>query len=90
MMFQASDLKGWQFLDLVDHDDISIELFYSNREPWLKFIGHSNLLCMRATRAIINHAPIGEYRLHFFPKEEFKCPCRSYPIKTRWHILHKC
>ena len=90
MTFQASDLKGWQFLDLVDNDNISIEPSYSNGRSWLKFIGHSNLLCTRVMRAIVNHAPIGEYRLCFFPKEEFKCPCGSYPIKTRQHILHEC
>ena len=42
------------------------------------------------TRAITNHAPIGEYRLRFFPNEEFKCPCDNYPIKSRRHILYNC
>jgi len=45
---------------------------------------------VRATRAIVNHAPIGEYRLRFFPKEEFSCPCGLYPIESRWHLLHEC
>ena len=89
-MFQAPDLKGQQFLDLVNNDNISIELSYSNRGSWLKFIDYSNLLCTRATRAIINHASIGEYGLHFFPKEEFKCLCESYLIKMRQHILYEC
>ena len=53
-------------------------------------ISHSNLLCTRATRAITNHAPIGEYRLRFFPREEFKCLCSQYPIESRQYILHKC
>jgi len=48
------------------------------------------LLCTRASRAIVNYEPIGEYQLRFFPKEEFKCPCRLYPIETRQHILHEC
>ena len=30
------------------------------------------MLCARATRAITNHALIGEYHLHFFPKKEFQ------------------
>jgi len=42
------------------------------------------------TRAITNHAPIGKYRLRFFPWESFNCLCRSYPIETRHHILHEC
>ena len=90
MTFKASDQKGQQFLELVDDKDNPIELFYINGRSWLKLIGHSNLLCAKATRAIVNHALIGEYRLYFFPKENFKCPCGHYPIKLRHYILHKC
>ena len=39
---------------------------------------------------IVNHAPIGEYRLRFFPQEEFKYLCSLYSIETRYYILHKC
>ena len=49
----------------------------------------SNLLCARALRAIVNYAPIDKYHLIFFPQEEFKCPCSTYPIKTRQHILYE-
>ena len=52
--------------------------------------GHSNSLCVHVTRAITNHAPIWEYRLRFFPREEFKCPCGLYPIETWRHILFDC
>jgi len=38
----------------------------------------------------INHALIGKYRLRFFPREEFRYPCRLYPIESRCHILHEC
>ena len=48
------------------------------------------MLCARATRAITNHAPIGEYQLRFFPNEEFNCPCGLYPIEMRQHILYEC
>jgi len=89
MTFQASDGKGKQFYDLVDDNLEIIEPSYTKGGPWLQSFGHSNLLCARATRAITNHAPIGEYRLQFFPKEDFKCPYGDYPIKTRRHILHE-
>jgi len=52
--------------------------------------GYSNSLCVCATRAITNHALIGKYRLRFFPREEFKCLCSLYPIKSRRYILHEC
>ena len=45
---------------------------------------------MRVTRAITNHAPISQYRLRFFSKEEFKCLCGLYLIESQRHILHDC
>ena len=60
-MFQASDDKGRCFLDLLDNVLNSIESTYSKGGSWLKFFDYSNSLCTRATRAITNHAPIGEY-----------------------------
>jgi len=90
MTFQASDQKGQQFLELVGDDNNPIKLSYINRGSWLKFIDYSNSLCARVTRAIINHAPTGECRLHFFLKEDFKCLCRLYSIESRCYILHKC
>jgi len=90
MMFQASDLKGNQFLDLLNNDNNIIKPSYTKGGLWLKAIGHSNSLCAWATRAITNYAPTGKYRLRFFLREEFKCPCRRYPIESRCHILYKC
>ena len=84
------DLKDGSFLDLVDSDNSILEPSYCKGSTWLKYFGHSNMLCTRATRAITNHAPIGEYWLHFFPNEVFSCPCGLYPIESRQHILHKC
>jgi len=81
MTFQASDAKGRQFLELLNDNLNSIEPSYS--KSWLKFLSYSNSLCARASRAIINHAPIGEYYLRFFPQEEFKCLCGQYPIEMR-------
>jgi len=73
MSFQALDNKECNFLELLDNDLKSVEPLISDGGPWLKYFGHSNSLCARATRAIVNHAPIGEYQLIFFPQEEFKC-----------------
>ena len=89
MTFQVLDRKGRHFLNLVNDNLETIELSYTKGGPWLQSFGHSNLLCARATRAITNHAPIGEYHLQFFPNKDFKCLCGSYPIETRRHILHE-
>ena len=90
MTFQALDGKGNHFLDLLDDDFNIVKPSYSKGGPWLQAFGHSNLLCAQATRAITNHAPIGEYRLRFFPNKDFSCPCNNYPIELRRHILHEC
>jgi len=90
MTFQALDLKGKRFLNLLDEDNNIIELSYTKEGSWLKIFGHSNSLYAYAWWAITNHAPISKYRLRFFSKEKFKCPCGSYPIETRCHILHEC
>ena len=49
MTFQASNDKERHFLDLLDEDLKPIEPSYSKRGSWLKFFGHSNLLCVVAT-----------------------------------------
>jgi len=90
MTFQASDRKDKHFLDLLDDDFNTIEPSYTKGGPWLQVFGHSNSLCACATRAITNHAPIGEYQLRFFPNKDFLCPCNNYPIKLRRHILYEC
>ena len=89
MTFQASDLKGRNFLELVNSDNILLKPAYCKGGSWLQCFGHSNSLCTRATRAITNHAPIGEYHLKFFLNEDFSCLCGLYPIETRRYILHK-
>jgi len=89
MTFQALNLKGNQFLDLLDNDNNIIKLSYVKEELWLKKFGHSNSLCACATRAITNHTLIGEYRLRFFPRDEFKCLCSLYSIESRHHILYE-
>ena len=90
MLFQAADLKRRNFLELLDDNLNPIKPSNIKGGPWLQQFGHSNSLCTRATRAIVNHAPIGEYCLRFFPREDFLCLCGIYLIETRKHILHEC
>ena len=90
MLFQASDFKGKNFLNLLDDGLNPIKLSAVRGSSWLQHFSYSNSLCTWATRAIVNHAPIREYCLHFFPREDFSCLCRCYPIESRQHILHNC
>jgi len=52
-IFQVSDMKGKQFLDLVDGNNNPLELSYIKGGPWLQNFGHSTSLCARASRAIM-------------------------------------
>jgi len=90
MTFQASDGKGHHFLDLLDDELNDIEPSHIKGGLWLQSFGHSNSLSAHATRAITGHAPIGEYRLRFFPRMDFSCPYNNYPIESRRHILYEC
>ena len=47
-------------------------------------------LCARASRTILGHVPIGEYRARFFPNEPTACPFRGMDLETRMHILREC
>ena len=60
MSFQVADFKGRNFLELLDNNLNPIELLTIKDSPWLQHFGHSNSLCARATRAIVNYALIDE------------------------------
>jgi len=59
--FQASDNKGQHVLELCNDDMQLITPSIAKGGPWLKYFGHLNSLCARASRAIVNHTPIGKY-----------------------------
>ena len=90
MTFQVLEGRRKQFLELYDNNSNDIKPSYIKDGLWLQVFGHLNTLCAHAMKAITNHTSIGEYRLRFFPKKEFKCSCGVYPIKSRRHILHDC
>ena len=61
MLFQVSDSKEKNFLELLDDNLNSLEPSSIKGGSWLQCFSHSNSLCACSFRAIINHAPIGEY-----------------------------
>ena len=80
MYFQASDLKGKNFLNLNDNDGYPICLSYSKSGTWLQHFSHFNSLCTHITRLITNHIPIDKYRIRFFPNKSFACPYSNSPF----------
>jgi len=86
--FRTSDLKGKNFLNLLNNNHTIVEPFYMKGGLWIKKFSFSNLLCTQATWAITNHTSIGEYQLRFFLREEASCLCRFYLIKSRHYCYN--
>ena len=84
LYFQASGYKERNFLDLNDDNNQPIYPIYTRDSAWIKYFSLSNSMCIHITRLIMNHAPIGKYRL------PFAYPCRDYSIERRRHILFEC
>ena len=61
MLFQTSDFKGRNFLELLDDNLNPIKLSAIRERLWFQQFSLFNLLYVRATKAIINHAFISEY-----------------------------
>jgi len=85
MFFENSPYKANNFLDTYDDNDRIILPTYTKGGGWLNTIGISNSLCVRATRLITNHAPIGEYRARFFPNKANSCACNNNQLEARHH-----
>lgn len=43
--------------------------------------------CARIIHAILNQCPTGKFRERFLPHLPIHCPCRSFQIQSRFHIL---
>jgi len=84
------DYKRNNFLNLLNNNYLLTKPSYTKGDTWLKLLGHSNSLYIRAIRATTSHVSIGKYYLRFFSRKSFKCLCRSYLTKSRCYILHKC
>ena len=63
--FSHPTVQGYHFLTLRGKNCKPLQPRYSKGGSWLSHISQSVTLCARVTRAILNHAPIGEYRQCF-------------------------
>ena len=73
--FNHPTVQGRHFLTLRGKNRKPLQPSYSKSGSWLTYFGQLVILCARTTRAILNYAPIREYRQCFFPAECTQCPC---------------
>ena len=87
MIFQASNYKGRNFLNLNDNKGENIHLICTKEGVWLKYFGLFNSLYVWIIRLITNHTLIDKYRLRFSREEPIAYLYGNYSVKTRRHIL---
>ena len=87
--FQSGDYHGHHFLALKEPKGTNISPTYAIGGSWLRFVGDDTKLCTRMCRAILNHAPIGDYYRRFNIPEEHSCPCGA-ARQSRDHIFTRC
>jgi hypothetical protein len=85
------DYLGHQFLVFRDPKGKPLRPMYVNGGTWLRNVNEDNLLCARFPRAVLNHAPTGEYyrRFHIPGHETHECECGCL-MQTRHHIFTQC
>ena len=88
--FSCPSSQGCHFLPLKDGNHKSLQPSYTKGDSWLPFIGELVTLYARATQAILNHAPIGEFRQCFFPAECTQCLYGYCQVEICQHILANC
>ena len=88
--FNCLTVQGHYFLTLRGKNCKPLQPSYSKGGSWLTHFGQLVTLCARVTRAILNHAPIGEYKQCFFPTEYTQCLYGHCQVETWWHIFANC
>ena len=89
-LFRDPDYRGHHFLELQDHKGAVLQPTYTKGGTWLHWLNRDNPLCARACRAILNHAPIGDYYCRFNIQEPFSCTCHWMRLQTRVHLFECC
>ncbi|KAJ3500911.1 hypothetical protein NMY22_g19103 [Coprinellus aureogranulatus] len=88
-MSRDPDYRGHQFLVLHDPKGKPLPPAYANGGAYLRHVSGDPKMCARFCRAILNHAPIGEYNLWFNNPEDSECEC-GCPVQTCHHIFVQC
>ncbi|EKM78177.1 hypothetical protein AGABI1DRAFT_93053 [Agaricus bisporus var. burnettii JB137-S8] len=88
--------KGNSWYEITDKEGNEVLPSHLQGGPWFQTYqgvkaANDSPLFARLMRVMCNHAPIGEYRVRFFPKEPYKaCQCDLKSPETRQHLLMVC
>ncbi|EKM73796.1 hypothetical protein AGABI1DRAFT_134073 [Agaricus bisporus var. burnettii JB137-S8] len=88
--------KGNSWYDITDKEGNEVLPSHLQGGPWFQTYqgvkaADNSPLFARLMRVMCNHAPIGEYRVRFFPNEPYKaCQCDLKSPETRQHLLMVC
>ncbi|XP_006458377.1 hypothetical protein AGABI2DRAFT_115402 [Agaricus bisporus var. bisporus H97] len=91
-----SCFKGNSWYDTTDKEGNEVLPSHLHGGPWFQTYqgvkaADNSPLFARLMRVMCNHAPIGEYRVRFFPNEPYKaCQCDLKSPETRQHLLMVC
>ena len=88
-MFQDEKYQGSRFLEMKDTKGNKLAPTYTNGGTWMKLVGGEVLLCTHMCRAILDHAPIGNYYRQFNIPEEHSCTCSAIRQSCE-HIFTRC
>ncbi|KAF7763765.1 hypothetical protein Agabi119p4_8302 [Agaricus bisporus var. burnettii] len=88
--------KGNSWYDITDKEGNEVLPSHLQGGPWFQTYqgvkaADNSPLFTRLMRVMCNHAPIGEYKVRFFPNEPYKaCQCDLKSPETRQHLLMVC
>ena len=92
-LFHSPLYSGCRFLHLLGRGDYptTLQPTYLNRGTWLKDLDTPQL-CARACHTLLDHTPLGSYRLRFNMAklfEEARCSCGP-ALQCHAHVLMGC
>jgi hypothetical protein len=89
-MFQSPSYRGRNFLNLLGKKDKPRVPTYLAGGSWLPDLGDARA-CARVCRVILNHAPMGEFRVRYNLGGFCNCEyCDTGARQTRAHLLGVC
>src|SRR5262249_33673241 len=86
--FGSPMYRGHGFLRLKDNAGKFMVPSYLSGGTWLKHLDNPRI-CARVVRGLLNHAPIGSYRIRFNLEGSHDCDC-GRAVESREHILNRC